>query len=150
MPNDTYNDITVKDIERELYSSMSDDLCFITITLKPRLYKFLSTTQYEMTVNEIEHIYKTMTEKTVYSTELTVDGNIHYHSITKFRDKCFRINFINKMKKNRLFGYIKITDAPIKYADQLERSAQYLLKDVLATERILHTRNYKPGIVKIL
>lgn len=133
-----------------LINYMGEDLIFITITLKPRLYKFQSMTQYEMSVNEVTAILCNSV-RAVMGCELTKDGNVHYHAIVKFRDKLNRINVVNCLRrKKNLIGYYKLTDNAISHTDNLERSIRYLTKDLLDTQNILHTRNYKPEIIKFI
>ena len=118
---------------------------FTTITLPPKLYKYSSITQYELTFHEINKILSQTTEHYLIMTELTSLGNIHYHCIVKCTDKPRLILLINTLKKKRgLIGYshFKAIDGGH------ENVIKYLIKDVENTTKILHTCNYKPVLMQ--
>lgn len=140
---------SVTELSNHLRPFIGDYMFFITITIKPRLYKYQSITQYEMTYNMIHNVIETFSMCFAMSVELTSQGNIHYHAIMRFRDKFNRISFINKVRKMREAGYMKITENAIIYEESLSRSCIYLIKDYDTTSRILHTSNYKPTLICI-
>lgn len=119
---------------------------FLTITLKPHLYKFNSLTQYEMTVNYVKAILKHASSY-YCSTELTVQANVHYHSIVQFSNKVQMMRVINMLKRNKYFGFIHLNSRCIESLDQLKRSANYMCKELSDTTKVMHTSNYKPLIV---
>lgn len=129
---------------------MGPNLMFITITLKPKLYKFQATTQYELTVCEIQHIFNQRCNDTTFVCEITEAGNIHYHAMTIFTDKVRKLCFIDAIKRNKHFGFMKITPNSIDHIDNLTRSANYLTKELLVTSKILNKPGYTPEILKYL
>lgn len=126
----------------------SDNLVFTTLTLSPKIYKYQPITQYELTVNDIEKYLRSYTCKTTYSVELTQDGNVHYHTISYFNDKLQKLLFINSIKKNKTLGFLKITSNPIITPEQLNRAAQYLIKELNITAKIICRNGYKPELLK--
>ena len=100
-----------------------------------------------MTYNEVKHILSN-SNACLISTELTKEGNVHYHAIIHFRSNLNRITVINNIKKKRILGYYKITHNAITHIDNLKRTIQYLHKDVSTTKSILHKGGYKPPIVE--
>lgn len=114
-----------------------------TLTLKPKLYTYQTITQYEMTHNELINIINQVHDY-VYCTEITKTGNIHYHFVVKTNDKLRLVNLVNKIRKNRLFGFYKAI--PINSIDHLHKAIMYLVKDVYETMQILWTNNYKPEV----
>lgn len=133
---------------RGMYSPhKGEDLLFVTITLKPKLYKYQALTQYELTHQIIEKLLSN-TQLSSYVVELTLDCNVHYHAIVKFRDKFNRILFMNSAKKSREIGFIKITPTPITKDEQLVRTITYMLKDLHNTKKIISRNGYKPLLLK--
>lgn len=120
-------------------------LWFITITLKPKLYKYSSVTQYEMSVNIVEAILRNHTDSYVLVTELTASANIHYHAIIQIRDKYQMCTLLNKIKRVRELGNSKVNDKPVV---ELQRTFEYMLKEVNVTRKVISTPNYKPEVLK--
>lgn len=105
------------------------DCWFITITLKPKIYKIESKFQYMHTSLEVENIcYRHGCM--LICPELTKDGNVHYHGIMNFKSNVSRINFCNTLKKSRIIGYFKINSSPI---EMWERTMNYIVKEYLLT-----------------
>lgn len=121
---------------------------FITITLKPKLYKYSSVTQFELTRLDVESIFLSSNVKADFSVELTEQGNVHYHAVICSPDKFKAIHAINKFKRNRAFGHIHIK--PIGSQQEYERAINYIQKDIEGTKKILHTSNFKPEIYKTI
>lgn len=105
--NEYYRE-TFNEYSQKLKFKLSELLVFVTITIKPKLYKYQSTTQYELTFPEIRTILHN-TSDVIGNVELTNDGNIHYHAIVLFQSKLQRITFLNTAKRNRSLGFVKIT-----------------------------------------
>lgn len=139
----------IDDIKSVYNGLLGEGLVFVTITLKPKLYKYQSLTQFELTHLDIEScLYR---HSTAYmSVELTSDGNVHYHAICHFGTKLQRIHMMNMFKKNRQIGFVKITPNPIESLESLTRSAHYLVKSISDTSKVLHSSNYKPDICKLI
>lgn len=119
---------------------------FITITLKPKLYKYSSGTQFDISKPEVDKLLYSVYEY-VSVAEMTVEGNCHWHAICRFSNDLNRIRFIDCVKKNRTLGYIKVTPKPVDSKESLDRAFQYMKKDVSTTTSLLHTANYKPIVL---
>lgn len=119
------------------------DTVALTVTLPPKLYKYCCNTQYDMTYNTINSICSIAYDYAGV-VELTKAGNVHFHFVLRYRDKCNLITIVNKLKKNRLFGFYCLKQ--IMSDDQLLYEINYLFKELNVTKRILHTSNYKPNL----
>lgn len=146
--NSNYNDIVMSIIEH-LRSSMGSDLAFITITLPKKLRRCQSLTQYEMSINFVKELFYTTCYKYAIVTELTKNGNVHYHILAHFRDKLARIHFCNKTRKSKSTGYFDIHKEEIKSIDQLQRVANYMVKDLDNTKKVIRTPSYKPDLLEL-
>lgn len=144
--NDNDNTEDKQNIINHMCGGPYDSIAMITLTLKPKLYKYQSLTQYELTVHDIKVLMYSLTNRYVLSTELTSNGNIHYHVIAGFRDKYQRVMLINKMRRNRKLGFHKFSNDIVK-AEDLASTVDYIIKDIKTTKRILHNTNYKPDII---
>lgn len=121
-----------------------ENVCFITITLKPKLYKYSSITQLEITNHELYNILYCSTKDFIAVAEHTKQGNIHYHAIFSAQTNVSNILLMNKLKKNKNFGFIKF-DGEIK----CKRScAEYLYKDVYNTMHVC--RSNKGGFPRYI
>lgn len=131
---------------QQFLSNMPGPLhCYaITITLPPKLYKFQSITQYEMTKSHIDSICK-LCYQSLSVPELTKSGNIHYHLVVQGRDKINIIHVINKIRRNRMFGFYK--EKEINCEKMLRCELNYLIKDIKETQRVLHTPNNRPDLL---
>lgn len=138
--------VPVFDPNTKILDQYSTNTHLLTITLKPKLFKFQSITQYEITVNEVKKILSN-SSACLMSTELTIQGCIHYHAIVRFRNDYNRVFVINQLKKCRLLGFIHIKPDPINTLEKMHRSYNYLMKDIALTMKVLHNSNYKPEIV---
>lgn len=125
-------------------------LWFVTITLKPKLYKFQALTQYEMTVNDFHKLLEQRVQNAVHVTELTETGNVHYHAIIKTTDKIKLLSFVDAIKRSRSFGYIKLTSNPIHFKENLIRSAHYLVKELNVTAKVIGRPGYTPEILRYI
>lgn len=104
---------------------------FLTITLKPKLYKYSSITQLELTNNVLFNILYRHTIDFAVVSEHTQNANIHYHCVISFRDKHDTIALINFLKKSKDFGFIKLD----KCVHNIIRCAEYMTKDLYITAR---------------
>lgn len=136
-------------IVRKFRPHLSDNLLFVTVTLKPKLFKYQSLTQYELTKNEFTHLLQITTDKSVWVVELTKDGNVHYHFMALVHSKFHRFNMINKFKAKQIFGFIKVSNS-VESEDSLNRVAQYLTKEIEVTQRVLHRPGYNPTVIELL
>lgn len=134
-------------VDRELTPpQIGPETFFITVTLKPKLYKFTAHTQYQITTYDMDKcIYQS--DDYILVPECTKDGNIHYHAIVSFRNALQRISFIDSVKKNKTLGFIKLTPKPLDNKESFDRAYNYLLKDVHTTTKLVHTANYTPPII---
>lgn len=122
-------------------------ISFFTLTLQPKLYKYTTMTQFEMTHLEVQHIISSCARScTILSTEITQQGNIHYHFICCFEEKHHKVALINKLKKKRLLGFVNVSP-DITCIQEANRALIYLFKDAKTTAKILHSENYKPEFI---
>lgn len=126
--------------------SSGNTLSFMTVTLPPRFYKFTSITQYELTKNELCRLLEAGTDWAWCVVELTREGNVHYHIIASTHYKHQIIGFINKVKRSKSFGYVKLSP-DIQTPESLTRSINYLCKDLESSRKVLHTSAYRPDLL---
>lgn len=108
---------------------------FVTVTVSPKLYKYSSTTQFEMTCHELECLLKSQSSAFQCVPELTWNGNVHYHAWVKFDNKDRIITFVNKVKRlHHKFGFTKINNDVII---ERERVANYMLKEYKITNKAI-------------
>lgn len=112
-------------------------LYFVTLTLKPKMYKYSSKTQFEITSGDVYDIINRSSVQFVCIPEHTAVGNVHYHAVVLFRDKSNVIMFNNKVKKIKSLGMTKITPTPIESLEQLNRSCEYLFKELDLTKKCI-------------
>lgn len=155
IPEDTVSYISFKKKETSehftyVYENLKDhigvDLYFLTVTIKPKFYKYGSGTQFDITRPTMSQVLYN-SRFALYVPEHTKQGNIHYHAIVKFKDEVNKIFILNSLKAKRDLGFIKLTPAPIKDKDALKRSVTYMVKDLKSSARILHTTVYKPELI---
>lgn len=108
---------------------------FLTITLKPNLYKFSSITQLELTNNDVYKILYATCRDFICVAEHTESGNVHYHAIVVNDCKSSQILMINSLKKTRSLGFIKF-DKEIK---NNKSCAEYIVKEIYDTGKIMHS-----------
>lgn len=120
----------------------------VTITLKPKLYKYSSITQHDMTINVLKALLSNQASGYVLATELTLSGNVHYHAFVMTPCKYRRITLLNTIKKNRYFGFIKVSNE-VHDMSNVYACLTYMIKDVDTTKKILHNANYKPNIINL-
>lgn len=152
------NYLTINSAQKETYISMANKMfepylhntsiiSFITMTLKPKLFKYQCITQYELTIHDVIKILDQCTLRYMLAVELTSKGNIHYHAIIVNATKYGKVSLINRLKKSRTLGFSHVSNE-IECAEGLKRAITYLLKDMDTTARILWTREYRPDIIK--
>lgn len=110
---------------------------FYTITLKPKLYKYSSVTQYELTYGILLHHLIQTVQDFEFVPEHTQQGNIHYHGWVYDSNPLQKINLLNKLKRERSFGFIKLTPDIIINEDQIQRTHKYMCKDFEDTKKLL-------------
>lgn len=109
---------------------------FITITLKPKLYKYSSVTQFELTKHDIGMAICASSSDFCMIPEHTAVGNIHYHAWFKPSNDLSTITLMNKLKKMRNVGFIKLTPEKIESNDSITRSYNYMNKDLDKTIKL--------------
>lgn len=116
---------------------VSENTYFVTITLKPKIYKFLTVTQFDITrLHLVEQLSK-HTDKFILVPEVTKLGNIHYHAIIhNSRGIVSFINAIKKQYKNNI-GFMKVTPNPLDNKESLDRAYEYLVKDLHVTSNYI-------------
>lgn len=118
------------DIRRPTPGSM-----FLTITLQPKLYKYSSVTQFELTHGLIEHIFEQTVDDFEMIPEHTGQGNIHYHAWFKFSRDPQKILAMNKLRRTRSLGFIKLTPDRILTDEGIKKVHNYMNKDFDTTRK---------------
>ena len=126
MPNGLPDDfpITVQSIHQFLRDT--PNCSFLTITIKPKLYKYNSITQLEMVNSSLYKLLFKHTDKYVCVAEHTKQANIHFHAIVSFVDTSRKIGLINSLKNHKDIGFIKF-DSEI--SNDIKCS-EYMTKDL--------------------
>lgn len=104
---------------------------FITITLKPKMYKYTAEQQFRYTYRYVDACAD-MLEDYCCVTELTKDGNVHYH-IWTIGDHGV---FINRLKKyTECIGFITVTKLKHnkELREQIEDTYEYMIKSIERT-----------------
>lgn len=103
----------------------------VTVTLRPCLYKFTATEQFDKTQDKIRLIL-CMHNSTCVA-ELTKEHNIHYHGIVDLKDISDKDYLCNRFRKyNKEFGRKSIEQ--VKYEDSYRK---YIVKELSATQKII-------------
>lgn len=110
---------------------------FVTITLKPRLYKYSFNTQYELSQREIAHMLTIHSNDFVMVAEATKSGNVHFHAIIIADDIYHQVTIINKFKKDKNLGFIHIKEVN----SDLSPIINYMLKDIHETYKLITNIN---------
>lgn len=112
---------------------------FITITLKPKLYKFSSITQFELSFPYVHHVLDQ--RDCIFVAEHTNQGNIHYHAMFEGNGYGF-VSTINQLKKCKSLGHVHIS--PLLQGDmQRIRSYLYMCKSLVDNLKLLHQVRHK-------
>lgn len=120
----------------EEHIGLDADAYFLTITLKPKLYKYSSITQLELTNNTVYQILYRCSKSFICVAEHTQAGNIHYHAVVAFGDKLRKIMMINMFKRNKDIGFVKIEDLPIVNKTKV---SEYITKDLYVNHKIFRS-----------
>jgi hypothetical protein len=113
---------------------------FITITIKPKLYKYTSHTQFDLTWVHV-HCVLMRAYESIFVAEHTKQGNIHYHAMFKGDNMAF-MSIINGLKKDRMLGHIHVSPPFDGGLACKARAYIYMCKDVNDTMKQLgKTRN---------
>lgn len=110
---------------------------FLTVTLKPKLYRFSSITQLELTNHDLYQILYVTTSSYHCVAEHTSSGNVHYHILFDTINDYSAIMLINKLKKHRSFGFVKLD----KEIYDLLKCAEYMTKEIYNTSKIFTSVN---------
>lgn len=91
-----------------------------TVTLKPKLYDYRATEQYDLSFQQIFEKLLLLSYKNQFTlvAELTKNFNIHYHGIVKMplEGKSCMKKFHDAFRGSKLFGFVnikQITEQPI-------------------------------------
>lgn len=121
-----FNDkLTEQDVETWLLNHLTAK--FITVTLKPKVYKYSSITQLELTNNVLYQILYNCTDSFICVAEHTKQGNVHYHALVYFHTDSSFILLMNKLRKQKEFGFIHTNGNIIQ---SHKECAKYILKDI--------------------
>lgn len=126
---------------------LEEDLTiFLTITLRPKLYKFQAITQYEISLHTVIDILDKHMRNYSIVAELTKECNVHYHVIGHARGISNLMRLLDSSKKNRVIGFIK-RSPNIHNIESLDRAIHYILKDIPNTNKIISRPGYYPQIL---
>lgn len=129
--------------DRCMHVLKSIGICyFFTITLRPKIFKYSSITQLELTLADIAKKLYRYTSHFVIVAELTKQGNVHYHAICSFSEAYRKNLMVDAFKKDKICGFIH-TDGNV--IEDMKRVADYITKDVYNTIRVIRQhRGYIP------
>lgn len=115
---------------------------FLTITIKPKFYEFSSVTQLELTNDIVYGILYSCVNDFICVAEHTKNGNVHYHAVITFEEKSRGVLLLNKLKKQRELGFIKLDAQSIQ---SIEATAEYLTKDLYDSMKVFTSvKGHKP------
>lgn len=127
-------------VVKDIMKVVSSKSMFLTVTLPPKLYKFSSVTQLEITNKILYSILNATTDDYFVLAEHTKQGNIHYHAMVTCSEKRRYVLLMNKLKTNRSFGFIKLIDI-----GNYNKCAEYMYKDVYDNDIIFKSvRGHQP------
>lgn len=112
---------------------------FITQTLSPKLYKYSAIKQFRFTVNDIISVLDYVGNDYCMVTELTNEGNVHYHFWIVFKEGFTGANYLDIMKYNTRFGFSKISKEnsnKTMLAMKMD-TYNYMLKDVYKSYQLI-------------
>lgn len=117
------------------------DFSFVTITLNPKLFSIPVRKQYDCTVLDVKSILNYVCLDYTLITELTEEGNVHYHAWATFKEKCDKKRFKELFRSNARFGFTKISKDrnDVTVLQQQEFVYNYLRKDIGETYIFLRT-----------
>lgn len=117
---------------------------FITITLRPELYKLRVKAQYKKTIEHVKHILALATNKYVVIAETTKAGNIHYHALAEFKEgntKLMASVIVDVIKGHKYLGNTKVNDTQVS-EDNMSRTVEYLFKSYQDTSTLVNFVGY--------
>lgn len=116
---------------------------FITQTLSPKLYSLSANKQFSRTVNDIISLLDYMCKDYCLVTELTQDGNVHYHAWILFKDNFKQAYYKDAIKSNFKFGYVMFSKKNFNKTtlQQQQDSYNYLKKDLVETYKFIRSKN---------
>lgn len=129
----SFNQHTLEHAERKISY-------FLTVTLKPKLYKYCSITQLELTNNIVFGLLYRCTDSFVVVAEHTKAGNIHYHAIICLKSDYQKIHLINSLKKRKELGFIHVDSNPVINPKDV---SEYLTKDLYTNHQIFRKNSWK-------
>lgn len=103
------------DLIREVREPEEGSL-FLTVTLSPKLYKHHPKLQFYKTHGIVADIMDRFCTDYCRITELTEDGNLHYHAWITLKNPNHRVRFLCTFKEKRYqykLGYAKLNKEPI-------------------------------------
>jgi len=117
---------------------------FITITIRPELYKLKAKSQYKKTIEHVKHILNMATNKYVLVVELTKNNNIHYHAIAEFKENNTKVMasiIVDVIKGHSYLGMTKVNDTQVQDIN-MGRTIDYLFKDYNDTFTLINFTGY--------
>lgn len=103
----------------------------VTVTLKPHLYRFTASEQFDMVRPIVEEIFSLYAGSAI--AELTKENNIHIHGLVDLPGPIERNKFLNRWRRHhKIFG--RKSCAQVVYQDSYDR---YMRKDMDVTWQVL-------------
>lgn len=97
---------------------------FLTVTLSPKIYDKPPKYQFLATINQIIRVLERFCLDYCLVTELTDQGNVHYHAWIHQRNRNNQCRLCVALKKLKYIGFIKINKEDIT---ETERTYNYML-----------------------
>lgn len=118
---------------------------FLTITLKPKIYKYSSITQLELTNYTVFEILQNTSDKYVCIAEHTQVGNVHYHALVYHQQSFQLVSTLNKLKKCKYIGFIQTNGKPI---EEITKCSEYMVKSLEENKKLFNAvRGNKPKFI---
>ncbi len=116
---------------------------FATLTLNPRLQKHPANKQFSITIAHFISVLQTFNEDYSYVTELTQNGNVHYHFWFVDKYKNSMREMMDTFKQIQLFGFMCISRDNVNKStlQKQEDTYAYMLKDIEGTYKLVRSRN---------
>lgn len=121
---------------------------FITQTLSPRLYKYGIHQQFSMTMNDLVSVLDYLCQDYCIITEVTDDGNVHYHFWVVFRKQFSFPHYKETIKANSKFGFSMLSKNNYKKTtlQQQNDCFNYMKKDIEKTYGLIRSRSIVTNI----
>lgn len=116
---------------------------FVTQTLSPKLYSKSRLQQFQTTINDLISVLDYISEDYNLVTEITDDGNVHYHFWVIFKERFSYCHYKEIISNNYKFGFNMLTK--IKHdkttLQQQQNTYSYMIKSIEKTYDIIRCKS---------